>query len=87
MQIIAYFPNKRKEDFIMNKETINEETMEELFEIFTDEILAGKISYDDYLPKFRENTGVTENSPYELMYRGFIGGLYIASCVTEDTNN
>lgn len=50
-------------------------------------MLAGKISYDDYLPKFRENTGVTENSPYELMYRGFIGGLYIASCVTEDTNN
>lgn len=46
MQIIAYFPNKRKEDFIMNKETINEETMEELFEIFTDEMLAGKISYD-----------------------------------------
>ena len=71
----------------MNKEIINEETMKELFEIFTDEMLADKISYDDYLPKFREKTGVRENSPYEFMYRGFIGGLYIASCTIADTDN
>lgn len=64
--------------FIMNKSVINAETMKELFGIFTDEMLADKIAYEDYLPQFREETGVTKNSPYEFMYRGFIGGLYIA---------
>ena len=58
-----------------------------VFELFTDELLKDAIAYDDYLPKFREITGVSKNSPYEFMYRGFIGGLYIASMCDDVLNS
>ena len=63
----------------MNEKILSAEEVMTVFEMFTDALLKGVIAYDDYLPKFREITGATENSPMEFMFRGFIGGLYIAS--------
>ncbi len=63
----------------MNEKILSAEEIMTVFDLFTDEMLKGAIAYDDYLPKFREITGVTENSPMEFMFRGFIDGLYIAS--------
>lgn len=63
----------------MNKKILSAEEIMTVFDLFTDEMLKGVIAYDDYLPKFREITGSTKNSPMEFMFRGFIGGLYIAS--------
>lgn len=63
----------------MNEKILSAEEVMTVFELFADEMLKGVIAYDDYLPIFREVTGVTENSPMEFLFRGFIGGLYIAS--------
>jgi hypothetical protein len=62
----------------MNEKILNVEEIMMVFDLFIDEMLKGAISFDDYLPGFREMTGVDENSPMELMFRGFIGGLHIA---------
>ena len=70
----------------MNEKILSAEEIMTVFELFTDELLKDAIAYDAYLPKFREITGVTENSPMELMFRGFIGGLYIAS-MSDDVLN
>lgn len=70
----------------MNEKILSAEEIITLFELFTDEMLKDAIAYDDYLPIFREITGVTENSPMEFMFRGFIGGLYIAS-MSDDVLN
>lgn len=70
----------------MNEKILSAEEIMTVFDLFTDEMLKGAISYDDYLPKFREITGATENSPMEFMFRGFIGGLYIAG-LSDDTLN
>ena len=71
----------------MNEKILSAEEIITLFELFTDEMLKDAIAYDDYLPKFREETGVSKNSPYEFMFRGFIGGLYIASMCDEVSNS
>ena len=71
----------------MNEKILSAEEIITLFELFTDEMLKDAIAYDDYLPKFREETGVSKNSPYEFMFRGFIGGLYIASMYDEVSNS
>lgn len=63
----------------MNEKILSAEEILKLFNLFTDEMLKNVIEYDDYLPKFREVIGATQNSPMEFMFRGFIGGLYIAS--------
>lgn len=63
----------------MNEKIISVNEVLELFDLFTDLMVDGNIEYEDYLPKFREITGVDEKSPMEFLYRGFIGGLYIAS--------
>lgn len=68
----------------MNKDIFSFEEMMAAFELFTDRMLNDAINYEDYLPKFREYTGVKENSPFEFMFRGFIGGLYLASCAEEE---
>lgn len=70
----------------MNKDIFNFEEMIAAFELFTDRMLDDAISYDDYLPAFREYTGAKENSPFEFMFRGFIGGLYLASCSEKELN-
>lgn len=70
----------------MNEKILSAEEIITLFDLFTDEMLKDAIAYDDYLPKFREETGVSKNSPYEFMFRGFIGGLYIAS-MSDDVLN
>ena len=71
----------------MNEKILSAEEIITLFELFTDEMLKDAIAYDDYLPKFREKTGTSKNSPYEFMFRGFIGGLYIASMCDEVSNS
>ena len=71
----------------MNKEIFSFEEAMMAFELFTDEMLKDSIEYDDYLPGFREATGATKNSPYEFMFRGFLGGLYIASIDIEEQEN
>lgn len=63
----------------MNEKILSAEEIMTLFEIFMDELPKGVIAYEDYLVKFRETTGVRENSPMEWIFRGFIGGLYIAA--------
>ena len=77
---------KTKEIKRMNEKILSAEEIMTVFDLFTDEMLKGAIAYDDYLPKFREITGATENSPMEFMFRGFIGGLYIAS-MSDDVLN
>lgn len=62
----------------MNEKIISADQVFELFDLFVDLMVDGNIVYDDYLPKFRELTGVAENSPAEFLVRGFIGGLYMA---------
>ena len=71
----------------MNEKILSAEEIMTVFELFTDELLKDAIAYDDYLPKFREETGVSKNSPYEFMYIGFIGGLYIASMCDDVLNS
>lgn len=63
----------------MNEKTLNAEEIVTLFEMFMDELSKGAISYEDYLVKFRETIRAGENSPMEWIFRGFIGGLYIAA--------
>ena len=47
----------------MNEKILSAEEIMTVFELFTDELLKDAIAYDDYLPKFREKTGVSKNSP------------------------
>lgn len=63
----------------MNETIFSKEDMLTIFEMLLDSMIDGKIEYNDYLPNFRKEFNVTENSPFEFMFRGFIGGLYIAS--------
>lgn len=71
----------------MNEKILSAEEIMTVFNVFIDEMLKGVITYDDYLPKFREITGVEKNSPMEFLFRGFIGGLYIASMSDDILNS
>lgn len=66
----------------MNKDIVSAEEMVKLFDLFLDGVLADNIDFDDYLQAFREATGASENSPLEMTFRGFIGGLFIATVAT-----
>lgn len=46
-------------------------------------MLNNNISFEDYIPKFKAEYACDTNSPLELMYKGFIGELYIASLIDE----
>lgn len=63
----------------MNKEILSVQEVMAVFELFMDEMLQDKIAFEDYLPTFLENNGFGESSPMAFLFRGFIGGLYIAS--------
>jgi hypothetical protein len=63
----------------MNKQILSVQEVMTVFNLFMDEMLQDKIAFEDYLPTFLENNGFGENSPMAFMFRGFIGGLYIAS--------
>ena len=56
----------------MNKKILSVEEMMMIFEVFMDEIPKENILFNDYLPKFREEYGVSANSPMEFMLRGFV---------------
>lgn len=58
---------------------LNKVEMLTVFDMFLDDMLQEKIDFDNYLPYMKEQTGASENSLLEFMFRGFIGGLYIAS--------
>jgi hypothetical protein len=65
----------------MNNEIINADVMMGLFDIFVDEMTADNIAFEDYFPTFLKVYNVSENSPMAFMFRGFIGGLSIASVI------
>ena len=71
----------------MNENILTAEEAMLLFNLFTDEIIKGDIDNEYYLGKFREVTGAGKNSPFEFMFRGFIGGLYMASLDAEGFEN
>lgn len=71
----------------MNEKILSAEELMTVFDLFIDEMLENNIAYDDYLPKFREVSGATKNSPMEFLFRGFIGGLYMASLSEEVLNS
>jgi hypothetical protein len=65
----------------MNKDIISAEEMLKLFDLFIDQAMVDKgvIEFEDYTESFREVYGADKNSPMEFMFRGFIGGLFMAS--------
>lgn len=76
--ILRSYPKKGV--YIMDKtNSLSKEEMMTAFNMFLDDMLEQKIDFDKYLPCLREQTGASKNSPYEFMFRGFIGGIYVAS--------
>ena len=50
----------------MNETIFSKEDMLTIFEMFLDSMIDGKIEYNDYLPNFRKEFNVTENSLLNL---------------------
>jgi hypothetical protein len=65
----------------MNTEIMSTEEVLKLFEVFLDQASSdnGVIEFNDYLQAFRDEYGAGVNSPMEMTFRGFIGGLLMAS--------